>query len=214
MTDSGFRVVAKGRACNNRIVRNRFYARGEASAFGSRESAESFATEATREGDVRVVVQAAAPQDETCDAYLVAIPARNTTEPVNPEADYWRFHTEANQQGAIGEVLATTPKTNPPALTWFVRQDLDDPDGLVVRVSRDVEPIGAWWPDCRVVARVDGDVVATYRCEIKTGNGSFQRGQREGMNRAAKDGRVLTARVRIEQLPNEYEVNVQENHPQ
>lgn len=214
MGDDAYRVTAKGRACNNALVRNRFFARNETRAFDSRADAEAFAARASREGTVRVVVQAAAPQDDTCDAYLVAIPARNTTEPANPDDDYWRFHTDANQQGAIGELLATTPRTNPPALTWFVRQDLDDPDGLVVRTTRDVDPVRDWWPDCRIDATVDGTVVETYYCEIKTGNASFQRGQRDGMDHAASTGRVLTARVRIDDLPDEYEINVQEYDPE
>lgn len=209
-----FLVTAKRRACNNEVVRSRFFARGESRAFESRESAEAFATHATKKGDVRVEIQAAAPQDPTgCDAYLVAIPARNTEEPANPEADAWRFHTEANQHGAIGELLATTPKTNPPAFTWFVRRDLGDPPGLVVRVRDDVDPVGRWRPDCRLVASVDGDVVEDYLCEIKTGNASFQRGQRDGMDRHAESGRVLTARVRIGALPDEYEVTVNEYEP-
>lgn len=213
MDDDTFLVTAKGRACNNDVVRARFFARGASRSFESRSAAEAFAKRATREGSVRVVVQASAPQDDSCDAYLVAIPARNTTEPANPEDEYWRFHTEANQQGALGEVLATTPATNPPALTWFVRQDLDDPDCLVVRVDRATEAVGSWQPDCRVDAVVDGVVDEQYVCEIKTGNASFQRGQREGMDRAANAGRVLTVRVRITDLPDEYEVHVREYEP-
>lgn len=213
MSDDPFVVTAKGRACNNDVVRTRFFARGESRSFESRSAAEAFAARATREGPIRVVVQASAPQDDTCEAYLVAIPARNTTAPANPEADYWRFHTEANQQGELGEVLATTPPTNPPALTWFVRQDLDDPAGLVVRVDRAPDVVGRWQPDCRVDAVVAGEVVEQYVCEIKTGNASFQRGQRDGMDRAAESGRVLTARVRITDLPDEYEVHVREYEP-
>ncbi len=211
MRADDFLVTAKRRACNNQVVRSRFFARDETRAFDSRRDAEAFAEHASREGDVRVEIQAAAPQDESrADAYLVAIPARNTTRPANPDDDRWRFHTEANQQGAIGEVLATTPRTNPPALTWFVRTDLGDPEGLVVRVEDDVGSVGRWWPDCRVTASVDGDVVEEYLCEIKTGDASFQRGQRTGMDRHARTGRVLTIRVRIDALPDEYEITVDE----
>jgi hypothetical protein len=214
MEEKPFQVVAKGRAFDNEVVRRRFTGRREVESFDARADAESFAAHASHAGDRRVVVQAAAPQDPAdCDAYLVAIPPRHTQTPVDPEADVWRFHTGANQQGAIGEVLATTPATNPPALTWFVRRDLGDPDGLQVRVDRDVDPVGSWHPDARVVASVDVDRVETYLCEVKTGNASFQRGQRAGMNRAAATGRVLTVRVRVDGLPDEYTVDVTEYAP-
>lgn len=212
MTAEGFRVTAKGRAFENDVVAATFD-RGASKAFESRRAAEAFAKRATRTDGVRVVVQAAAPQDDSCDAYLVAIPDRHTTEPANPDDDYWRFQTEANQQGAIGEVLATTPRTNPPAFTWFVRRDLDHPDDLTVRVHPDPDPVGGWWPDCRLVATVDGDPVAEYLCEVKTGDASFQRRQREGMDAYAESGRVLTARVRIDSLPDAYEVHVEAYEP-
>lgn len=213
MTANGYRVTAKGRACNNAIVRDRFFARGEMKDFDSRDDAERFARHATRKGCVRVVVQAAAPQDDTCDAYLVAIPARNTAEPANPDDDFWAFQTDANQQGALGELLATTPTTNPPAFTWFVRQDLDDPDSLTVRVDDAPDPISDWRPDARIVATIDGTTAATYHCEVKTGNASFRPGQRDGMDRAACHGRVLIARVHIDSLPDEYRVHVHEYPP-
>lgn len=222
MLDDGFRVTAKSRACDNELVRRRFGAREETRAFDSRAAAESFAARASERGDVRVEIQAAAPQDPTaCDAYVVAIPARNTTRPANPTGEYWRFHTGANQQGALGELLATTPRTNPPAFTWFVRDDLasrdyvpSNPADLVVRVEDAAGPVRNWWPDCRIDASVGGESVESYLCEIKTGGASFQRGQREGMDHAARNGRVLTARVHIERLPDEYEIAVREYTPE
>lgn len=209
MAEDGYRVTAKSRACDNPVVRERFEERDATRGFESRSAAEAFATRASRRGGVRVEVQAAAPQDPTdCHAYLVAIPARHTDEPANPGDDYWRFHTDANQQGGIGELLATTPRTDPPAFTWYVRQDLGDPEDLVVRVETATEPVAAWQPDCRLDAVVAGAVERTYRCEVKTGAASFQRGQRAGMDEAAATGHVLTARVHIDRLPDEYTVHV------
>jgi hypothetical protein len=52
-----------------------------------------------------------------------------------------------------------------------------------------------------------------YRCEIKTGDASFQRTQMKAMRELAKEARVLKIRVLIDDLPKQYSVRVHEVEP-
>ncbi|WP_265111907.1 hypothetical protein [Halosolutus halophilus] len=196
--------------------------------FDSRVEAEAFAARMTGEGGVRVRLQAVAPQDETtADAYLVPQPIRHRDAPIDPDATTWAFQPGANQYGAIGQALMTTPRTNPPALTYYVRQDLgiDDEGGLRVRLrepsvvtARTADGARArWLPDAVAEATREstGALLRTYCCEIKTGNASFERQQATVMERkAAEPGTtVLQIRVEIDALPDEYGVRIHEVEP-
>lgn len=202
--------------------------RGRLVEFGSRAEAEAFATRMTEKGGVRIRLQAVAPQDETAaDAYLVPQPVRHRAAPIDPDATTWAFQPGANQYGAIGQALIATPGTNPPALTYYVRQDIEieDERELTVRL-RDPEvvtkrtPDGArarWLPDVVAEAcrKSTGALLRTYVCEVKTGDASFEREQAAVMKRKAAepDVSVLNVRVEVDGLPDEYGVRIHEVAP-
>lgn len=193
----------------------------------SRADAESIAARLSEAGEVRVRLQAVAPQDETpADAYLVAQPERHTASPIDPDAETWRFQPEANQYGAIGQTLVTTPRTSPPALTYYAREDLGlDEDEVRVRLREPTlvtERIAdgrraSWLPD--VVAEVSrestGATLCEYRCEVKTGSASFEREQVAVMEATADEAgvTVLKIRVEIDDVPDEYGVRIREVSP-
>lgn len=198
--------------------------RGRLIEFDSRADAAAFADRCSADGEVPVRLQAVAPQDETpADAYLVAKPVRHRETPIDPDASTWTFQPGANQYGAIGQALLATPGTNPPALTYYVRQDLGlDDDELTVEL-RDPEVVttrtadgrrARWLPDVVAVARREsnGAHLRTYRCEIKTGDASFERDQVAVMKATADEPGItaLKIRVAIEGLPDEYDVRFTE----
>ncbi len=195
--------------------------------FGSRQEAAAFADEMTTDGGVRVRLQAVAPQDETrADAYLIPRPVRYRDEPIDPDATTWAFQPGANQYGAIGQALVTTPRTNPPALSYFVRRDLGidgadltvrlrDPDAVTMRLADGTK--ARWDPDAVAEARREstGATLRTYVVEIKTGDASFEREQRAIMERkaTAPNVSVLQVRVEVDDLPDEYGVRIREVAP-
>lgn len=204
-------------AVNDRLdgVRSRY---GRQLAFGSRRQAETYAAWLST-GDGSVTVQAA-PEGERrdVDAYLLAAHSPSVTTPAAVAGDRWEFDVDANLYGALGEaLLLEAPK--PYALSYFVREDLGIEEPVHLDVQRAPTPTAAtdvgWIPDCEVLVRTapDGPVRERYVCEIKTGGGTLERGQRPGMEALARSERVLLVRVDIEDLPERYAVTISEVEP-
>ncbi|WP_247001129.1 hypothetical protein [Halosolutus gelatinilyticus] len=201
--------------------------RGRLLECDSRADAESIAARCSERGKVRVRLQAVAPQDETpADAYLVAQPERRTATPIDPDAETWRFQPAANQYGAIGQALVTTPRTNPPALTYYVREDLGlEVDEVRVRLrepSLVTERLAdgrraSWLPDvvAEAVRESTGATLREYHCEVKTGNASFERDQVAVMEAKADEPgvAVLKIRVAIDDVPEEYGIRIRDVSP-
>ncbi|WP_128477162.1 hypothetical protein [Halorussus pelagicus] len=202
---------------------------GDRVTFESETEAHRRARELSAEGESVVKVQRAAPQDpDDVDGYLVGWPQRRRQAPDGSPTEGLTFDTEANQYGALGEALVLTPEVNPPLLTHFARvdADLDTTDGESgaddaettasaedVRVELDTDPdpvtVGSgrrWEPDCRAVVRLGPDrpVLTEYVCEVKSGDGSFERSQREAMRAKARETTVLKIRVDLDELPDSY----------
>ncbi|MEZ3116620.1 hypothetical protein RYH80_11945 [Halobaculum sp. MBLA0147] len=84
---------------------------------------------------------------------------------------------------------------------------------LDVTVDASPDPVtvpgesGAWHPDLRIDARHRGTLVATYDCEVKTGEGDVERNQRSVAERVADERNVVIARVLIDDLPETFEVS-------
>ena len=91
-----------------------------------------------------------------------------------------------------------------------LRVELDaDPEPVVVRSDR------RWVPDCRAVVRLGPDrpVLTEYWCEVKAGDGSFERSQREAMRAKAREATVLKIRVDLDDLPESYTAWVRRVEP-
>ena len=187
---------------------------GEVLSFGSRPKAEAFARRLSADGGA-LRVQAAAPNDSSeDDGYLLAAYDRSVREPATVDGNTWTFDIGANLYGALGETVVVSGG-KPPVIECFVEEDLDAyPDdlesGLRISVESDIyvpsDGDGSGWiPDCRVTATDgwNGEVLEKYWCEIKTGDGSFERGQVETMRQLATEARVLKVRVLIDDLPDQ-----------
>ncbi|WP_135854944.1 hypothetical protein [Halorussus salinus] len=197
--------------------------------FASETEAHRRARELSAEGESVVKVQRAAPQDpDDVDGYLVGWPQRRHQDPDGSPTEGLTFDTEANQYGALGEAVVLTPEVNPPLLTHFARVDADlgetdanlgetaadrDAESRDLRVELDTDPdpvtVGSgrrWEPDCRAVVRLGPDrpVLTEYFCEVKSGDGSFERSQREAMAAKAREATVLKIRVELDELPDSY----------
>ena len=234
MTDRhAFRVAVKPSATEaNEAVRAAVVERGSTLRFDSREAAEAEAARLTERGATPVAIQRVAPQEPAdVDAYLVPRPERATHEPIESDDGRLTFQTTASQYGALGETLVCSYAANPPALTAYVREDLDggrsgDADDLWIDVDPDPEPIVygwtgrdgatdrdarlAWVPDCVARARdgPGGPLLEAYYCEVKTGDASFQRDQATVMAYVAREATVLKVRVDVDGLPDEYAVRI------
>ncbi|WP_137286478.1 hypothetical protein [Halorussus salinisoli] len=212
-----FTVAVKESARDaNEAARRVARTEGDRLEFGSEAAAHRRARDLSDGGETPVKVQRAAPQDPTdVDGYLVAWPERRTQNPDGTPTEGLTFDTEANQYGALGEAVVCTPEVNPPLLTHFARVDTDLPereDGdLRVELDTDPDPVTVrsgrrWEPDCRAVVRLGPDrpVLTEYWCEVKTGDGSFERSQREAMRAKAREATVLKIRVELDDLPDSY----------
>ncbi|MFW5938657.1 MAG: hypothetical protein ACOCSN_06915 [Halanaeroarchaeum sp.] len=199
--------------------------RGTVHEYPSREAAAERAESLSESGDTRVALQRVAPQDDTpADAYLVAQPRRHVETPHDPDARTLVFDASGNQYGAIGEALLTTPGTNPPVLTHYVREDLDVEDEIRVETdtgrttTREIDDDGrrsaTWTADLVATAHrvATGAPIREYWCEIKAGGGSFERDQRAVMRAKAADPdvTVLKIRVDLDPLPDRYGVRIDE----
>jgi hypothetical protein len=202
--------------------------RGTINGYPSREAAAEQAEALSESGDTRVALQRVAPQDDTpADAYLVARPERHVETPHDPDARTLTFDASGNQYGAMAEALLTTPRTNPPALTYYVREDLDVEDEVRVAIetgrttTREIDDDGrrsaTWAADLVATAhRVStGAPIREYWCEIKAGGGSFERDQKAVMRAKAADPdvTVLKIRVDLDPLPDRYGVRIDEVSP-
>ena len=227
-----FRVALKPSAIEaNEAVGALVADRGDTLAFDSRAAAEAEAARLSQRGETPVAIQRAAPQEPAdVDAYLVASPERRTHEPVESDDGRLTLETTATQYGALGETLVRAHRVNPPLLTAYVRDDLadglpDDDEHLRVALDPDPDPVvyvGAdaerlcWIPDCVARARdgADGRVLATYVCEVKTGDASFQRDQAAVMAYEARERTVLKVRVDVRDLPDAYTARIEEVAPE
>jgi hypothetical protein len=220
-----FIVAVKESATDaSRAVRRLVREEGDRLEFDSRAEANRRARELSSEGET-VTVQRAAPQDpEEVDGYLVSWPERRRWDPDGSPTEGLTFDTEANQYGALGEAVAFSPAVNPPLLTHFaqVDADLSERETEDVRVELDQNPdpvvVGTskrWEPDCRAVVRLGPDrpVLTEYWCEVKTGDGSFERSQREAMAAKAREATVLKIRVELDELPDSYTAWVRRVEP-
>jgi len=222
--ESGYALEIKSGALEvNEPLVDVFEEYGEVLSFGSRAKAEAFAGRlSTESGSLRV--QAAAPNDpSTVDGYLLADYDRSVREPASTDGKTWTFDVGANLYGALGEAVVKSG-AKPPALEYFVKQDLDvDSDDMEFGLRIDVTSggsvstrgSGSWIPDCCVVARDgwNGEVLERYWCEIKTGDASFERSQIDAMRELATEERVLKIRILIDDLPNQYSVRIYEVVP-
>jgi hypothetical protein len=227
--DDPFTVEVKPTARERNAAADRLTSdRGTIHGYPSREAAADQAEALSESGDTRVALQRVAPQDDTpADAYLVARPKRHVETPHDPDAHTWTFDVSGNQYGAIAEALLTTPGTNPPALTYYVREDLDVEDEVRVEIetgrttTREIDDDGrrsaTWAADLVATAhRVSTNApIREYWCEIKAGNGSFERQQKAVMRAKAADPdvTVLKIRVDLDPLPNRYGVRIDEVSP-
>lgn len=222
-----FRVAIKSSAtAANEAVRTLTDERGDVLHFDSREAAEAEAARLSERGTAPLGIQEVAPQDPTdVDAYLVSIPERRTHTPLESVDGRHTFETTAKQYGALGEVLILSYQANPPALVEYVRSTLVEneidyhEDRLRLELDRNPDPVVftradttsrlSWIPDCVVRATVDGAVLDTYWCEIKTGDASFQRDQPAVMAYKACEAPVLKIRVDLSALPDRYTVRIE-----
>jgi hypothetical protein len=211
-----FRVAVKESATEaSRAVRRLVREEGDRLEFDSKAEANRRARELSAE-DGTVKIQRAAPQDPgDDDAYLVAWPERRRWTPDGSPTEGLTFDTEANQYGALGEAVVFSPEVNPPLLTHFAQVDADlserETADVRVELDRDPDPVVVgtskrWEPDCRAVVRLGPDrpVLTEYWCEVKTGDGSFERSQREAMAAKAREATVLKIRVELDELPDSY----------
>jgi len=138
--ETGFTVEIKPGALEvNEALADIQEEHGEILSFGSKSKAEAFAEQvSTAAGPLRI--QAAAPNDPNdVDGYLLAQYDRSVKEPASTDDGTWTFDVGANLYGALGETVVTSG-AKPPALEYFVKQDLgtdfDDLDfGLRISVN-------------------------------------------------------------------------------
>lgn len=219
----------------NAAVRDVAADRGEALDYDSEAEAVAAAERLSAEGEGRVRIQRAAPQDAAgVDAYLVADPERRTHDPDGSVERGLTFDVTGNQYGALGESLLLAHPVNPPVLAHYARQDLDgiDADGggrgdgedFRVELDADPDPVTyldgsgtrlTWIPDCLATARRGeaGRTLATYWCEVKTGDASLERAQRKVMAGKARVASVLILRIDVGDLPESYSVRIDEVEP-
>ncbi|WP_435335864.1 hypothetical protein [Haloarchaeobius sp. TZWWS8] len=221
---TGFSVAVKQGALDaNQTLARDVDSVDEVLEFGSRAEAEAYAIQLSA-GSGGLRVQAAAGNDPTgVDAYLLAAHAPSITEPATTEGETWTFDVGANLYGTLGEAVIVDG-AKPHAIEHFVREDLavsedELEQGLRVQVEsgwpicvETGEGTETWVPDCVVEVHDgwNGPELANYYAEIKTGDASFQRSQSAVMKALAVDERVLKIRVRIEDLPDQYAVRIQE----
>lgn len=192
--------------------------------FQSREDAETHAQRFSRSGD-RVRIQKVAPQDpDDVDGYLIHSPKRYTSEPKASNLSGLTFDVGANQYGELGEALICGSYGLAPGVKYYFNNELENVDEEKHRlrgINRPYLPDSiksdvSWSPDClvQVHSRTDWEVVDQYFCEVKTGDGSFERNQPNGMMTVANEYGVLKIRVIVDQLPDEYTIRITEVSPE
>jgi hypothetical protein len=226
--DTGYTVTVNGGALEvNERLETAVDAHGRTLEFGTRTQAELY-TEWLSTGDRSLRLQAAAANEPAdVDAYLLASHDPSVSEPVDTDDESLTFDVGANLYGALGEALLLDgPK--PYALRYVVRRDLGISEsefeerfamqidrGTTISLDDDDGSVNRWIPDCTITVRDgwEGPLVERYYCEIKTGDASFQRSQMAAMQELAKSERVFKIRVRIDSLPEQYSLRVDEVSP-
>ena len=221
-----YRVAVKDSAKDdNEAVRRFASENGDVVAFDSKAQATQRASKLSEDGAAPVKIQRVSAMDPAdVDAYLVGWPKRRKRDPDGSVAAGLTFDTGANQYGALGEALVCSPETNPPLLTHYAERDPAVPDDAELRVELDTDPEPVlvderagrqWHPDCRAEVLVGSrrQLVREYHCEVKAGDGSFERSQREGMKRKAREAPVLKIRVDVSELPQSYTAWVRQIAP-
>lgn len=189
-------------------------AEGEIVSFRSKQTAEEWASELSA-GGPRVRIQKVAPQDtRDINAYLVSDPKKYTSVPKETDSPGLVFDTTANQYGELGEAVVAGSYGVSPGLKYYIEQTTDLPAEDEYKITRrntsripdGIEYDGTWSPDLVVdVKRLeDWQTIETFYCEIKSGDASFERSQRESMQSLAREYNVLKIRVDIDELPEKY----------
>lgn len=223
---TSYRVTIKDSAKEeNRAVRQFAAKNGDLVEFPTKAKATQKAAELSDSGDMPVKIQRVSEMDpDDVDAYLVGWPQRRKHDPDGTVAEGLTFDTGANQYGALGEALVLSPETNPPLLTHYAKRDPAVPDDTEIRVELDTDPEPVvvnqrtgrqWQPDCRAEVLVGSrqKLAHEYWCEVKAGDGSFERSQRDGMKRKASEAPVLKIRVDVSELPQSYTAWVRQIAP-
>lgn len=187
--------------------------------FPSEGVAREFAAARSEDGpDVRL--QAPASQDPMrVDAYLVRDNQAAEWSPDRQTDEEVIFPVGANVYGGIGQGILGLDGRPSPALThYFSEVASPPPAGEVTSVDHhptlpvEMADVG-WHPDLRIHLADTASPPTTYFAEIKSGNASFERDQRRAMQRVARDAGVLKIRVRLNDLPEEYAVRIDEVTP-
>lgn len=214
-----YRVEVKESAIEvNSAVSELIENRGRILEFDSRGAAESLA-ECLSEKDSQVRIQGVAPQDQTdVEGYLIHFPQQFKQTPKPSDKDGLTFDLTANQYGEVGKALVFGTYGVSPAVRYYFFNELPPVDRRSHRLHRigephfpdDFEAEVSWAPDCLIMVyeRQTGRDVARYFCEIKTGQASFERDQRDDMQTVASEYNVLKIRVDIEELPSEYTLSI------
>jgi hypothetical protein len=192
-------------------------------SFQSKAEAEAFAADWSEAG-TEVRIQKVAPQDPNdIDGYLAPNPQRSTHEPLQSDRQGLTFHTDANQYGDLGEALVMRSHGISPGVQYYLRENYDIGNKERYRIKKaseywipgHIDLPRYWRPDCTIAIKDthDWEVVRKFYCEVKTGDASFQRGQRLVMQRVAEEYDVLKIRVIIEDLPDQYTLRINEVKP-
>ncbi|WP_290816063.1 hypothetical protein [Halovivax sp.] len=227
---SPFRVALKRSACEAAAeIETLRQTVGEVVSYESRADAVTKLVHAVDCPGLRF--QQPAPNDPAdVDAYLVKLrEPEPTPESRGDPATGWTFDARAQQVGALAEALFGAYRWDPPPILAYAARDLEvDPDEIRVEVDDeparvgglDPEVEGQWHPDFSFVVRrrtasdpsgYEGPVLRRYLAEVKHGSTSFERHQRDRMERLAERGPrldVLVIRVDLSGAPQSYDLTI------
>lgn len=216
-----YRVAIKDSAIETTArVADAVEAGGTVREFASRDAAERFAAGLSA-GSGAVRIQSAAPQDPApVDAYLVPDAQREEFTPVECDTRGTTFPVGANTYGAIGLGLVYCSGHVSPALAHHFAEEVPPRQRgrvreveMEPRLPRDVRDDVSWAPDLGITVSHESRTAETYFAEVKSGNASFERNQREDMRAVAADHGVLTIRVDLAELPDRYTVRIDAVEP-
>ncbi len=225
---SPFRVALKRSACAAAAeIETLRQSAGEVLSYDSRADAVAKLIHAVDCPGLRF--QEPAPNDPAdVDAYLVKVrePRPDARARGDPSTG-WTFDARAQQVGALAEALFDAYRFDPPPIVAYAARDLElDPEDFRVTVDDDPARVGGldpelegqWHPDVAFVVRErtdhpgeGGSVLRRYVAEVKHGSTSFERNQRDGMERlAARDEKldVLVIRVDLSGIPQSYDLTI------
>lgn len=194
---------------------------GSLEEFESRRHAQQFTDEMCGRGGA-VRLQSPAPQDPMdVDAYLISDTQQTEWEPISVDEQSATFPVGANTYGGLGRGVVYLDGRASPALShYFTEQAPSSKQGQVRHVDAEPEvpdDLGAdigWSPDLRIdVSRGGRSETDIYFAEVKAGASSFERQQRDDMQRVSEEYGVLRIRVKLAELPEEYTVRIAEVWP-